>query len=73
MLKMLDIQGFFLAGILKQQLSGFKTETELLTKLDYYLTNEKERVNIQTELCQKVRLEHSWDIRIKQLFNDFLS
>lgn len=46
----------------------FTNEQDMLQKIDYYLLHEEERKRIAENGCKKVKEYHSYDIRLKEMF-----
>ena len=45
----------------------YENRQDLLDKIDYYLTNEKERIEIADNAHRKIREEHTFDVRVKEI------
>ena len=47
---------------------SFDSKTDLYNKIEYYLTHEDERKAIADNGCKKVRNEHTYELRFKEMF-----
>lgn len=45
----------------------YENRQDLLDKIDYYLTNEKERIEIADNAHRKIQEEHTFDVRVKEI------
>lgn len=53
---------------LGKEIESFKTTQELRNKIIYYLSNAKAREKIAKEMFNRVKKEHTYEIRLKKLF-----
>lgn len=61
-----DFFKHFVAG---EDFVYFESNDDMLQKIDYYLTHEKERASIAESGCQKVIKNHSYETIFQQIFN----
>ena len=45
----------------------YESRKDLLDKIDYYLSNEKERVEIAENAHRKVKEQHTFDVRVREI------
>lgn len=59
-----ELSEFFVEG---EDYEAFRSEEEMLGKIDYYLLHEEERKKIAENGCRKVRSRHTYTERIRQI------
>ena len=47
----------------------YENRKDLLDKIDYYLKNENERIEIATNAHKKIQAEHTFDVRVGEIIN----
>jgi spore maturation protein CgeB len=52
-----------------REIVTFRTESEMIDKIDYYLTHEQERLAIAQAGRERVLREHTYDIRVKEMLS----
>ncbi len=55
---------------LGSEIETFDSPTEFITKAEYYLAHEKERLQIATNAYKRTLREHTYDHRILQLLDN---
>lgn len=60
-----DLCRHFIPG---EEFVYFEDRDDLLSKIDYYLSHEDERAAIAQNAHDKIALEHTFDVRLKQIF-----
>ncbi len=45
----------------------FESKKDLLDKIDYYLTNENERIEIANNAHRKIQNQHTFDVRVMEI------
>ncbi|KAA0833127.1 glycosyltransferase [Bacillus sp. AY2-1] len=53
-----------------KEIEIFRSPTEFVTKSEYYLRHEKERVQVATNAYKRTLREHTYDHRVSQLLNN---
>lgn len=53
-----------------KEIEMFRSPTEFVTKSEYYLRHEKERVQVATNAYKRTLREHTYDHRVRQLLNN---
>ncbi len=48
----------------------YESRSDLLQKIDYYLSHEDERLAISEHAYEKIKKDHTFDIRVEQILNE---
>ncbi|KAF0817848.1 MULTISPECIES: CgeB family protein [unclassified Cytobacillus] len=61
-----DLSSFYTPGY---DIAVYESPSELIKKIEYYLTHEKERMKVASRAFKKIRNEHTFTHRISKLFD----
>ena len=48
----------------------YESRSDLLQKINYYLSHEDERLAISEHAYEKIKKDHTFDIRVEQILNE---
>ena len=61
-----ELEHFFIDG---KEVISFKNEFEMIDKIKYYMSNERESLKIATAGYERALKEHTWEKRFEDLFD----